>query len=91
VITMEELTTSRTVAIYGGGGLVLIGTVGIGLLEMLLGAPHPGSGEGQIAHEALIPLSVRSSIILLGLLIWAAYGVYRVAAAPPPAEYEDAV
>jgi hypothetical protein len=65
---------------YVGGGLVVIGTVGIGLIEMVAGSPHPVSGEGQIVHEALVPLEIRSYIILLGLLVWGAYAVYKVAA-----------
>ena len=80
---MTQLTTAERIALYGGGGLVLIGTVGIGLLEIVAGAPHPVSGEGQIVHEVLVPITVRSSIILLGLLIWGAYAVTSVAREPP--------
>lgn len=69
------------IALYGGGGLVIVGVVGIGLLEMLLGSPHPVSGEGQIVHEAFVPLAVRSYIVLLGFLTWAVYAVYKTAAA----------
>ncbi|MFB6211814.1 MAG: hypothetical protein ABEI76_09775 [Halobacteriales archaeon] len=79
---MSELTTADRIAMYLGTGLLLIGTVGIGLLEMLLGSPHPVSGEGQIVHEALVPLRIRSYIILLGLLIWGVYAIYKVIAAP---------
>ncbi|SMO78314.1 hypothetical protein [Halorubrum cibi] len=80
---MTQLTTAERIALYGGGGLLLIGTLGIGLLEIVAGAPHPVSGEGQIVHETLVPLSVRSSIMLLGLLIWGAYAVLSVAEEPP--------
>lgn len=82
---MSDLTTADTIALYGGGGLVVLGTLVIGLLEMLGGASHPVDAEGQIAHEAWLPLWLRSSIILLGLLIWAGYAVYRVAATEPRA------
>lgn len=74
---MTELTTADRIAMYLGGGLVLLGVVGIGLLEMLLGAPHPVSGEGQIVHDALVPLVVRSYIILAGLLVWGLTAVYK--------------
>ncbi|MFB6301069.1 MAG: hypothetical protein ABEH65_12505, partial [Halobacteriales archaeon] len=47
-------------------------------LEMLLGSPHPVSGEGQIVHEALVPLAVRSYIILAGLLIWGLTAIYNL-------------
>ncbi|MFC5136162.1 MULTISPECIES: hypothetical protein [Haloferacaceae] len=80
---MTQLTTAERIALYGGGGLLLIGTLGIGLLEILAGAPHPVSGEGQIVHETLVPLTVRSSIMLLGLLLWGAYAATSVAREPP--------
>jgi hypothetical protein len=80
---MSELTTADRIAMYIGGGLVVLGTVGIGLVEMIAGSPHPVSGEGQIVHEALVPLEIRSYIILLGLLIWGLYAVYKVVAIKP--------
>jgi hypothetical protein len=80
---MSEFNTTDKIAAYGGGGLVVLGVFVIGLLEMFLGSTHPVSGEGQIEHEALVPLEVRSGIILLGLLIWAAYAVYKVVATTP--------
>jgi hypothetical protein len=80
---MSEFTTVDRIAAYVGGGLVVLGVVGIGLLEMVAGSPHPVSGEGQIVHEALVPLSVRSYVILLGLAIWAGYAIYKVVATTP--------
>lgn len=80
---MNELTTAEKIGLYGGGGLLLLGTVGIGLLEIVLGAPHPVTGEGQAVHETLISLSVRSYIILLGLLLMAGYAVVNLATKPP--------
>jgi hypothetical protein len=82
---MTQLNTADRIALYVGGGLVLIGVAGIGIIEMIGGAPHPVSGEGQIQHEALVPIEIRSGIILLGLLIWGLYAVYRVVAMPPEA------
>ena len=80
---MTEFDTADMVAAYLGGGLVVLGVVGIGLLEIAAGSPHPVSGEGQIVHEALVPLGIRSSLIILGLLVWAAYAVYKVATTTP--------
>jgi hypothetical protein len=82
---MSELTTADKIAMYVGGGLVVLGTVGIGLVEMIAGSPHPVSGEGQIVHEALVPLEIRSYIILVGLLIWGLYAIYKVVAIKPSA------
>ncbi|WP_336339275.1 hypothetical protein [Haloarcula brevis] len=76
---MSNHTTADRIAMYVGGGLVVLGTVGIGFLEMLLGSPHPVSGEGQIVHDALVPLELRSYIILAGFLVWGVYAIYMVA------------
>jgi hypothetical protein len=80
---MSEFTTIERIGLYGGGAFLLLGTVGMGLLEMALGAPHPVSGDGQIVHETLFSLSIRSYTILLGLLLMAAYGVSNLATKPP--------
>lgn len=80
---MNDFDTPEKIAAYGGGGLMVLGVLVIGLLEMLLGSSHPVTGEGQIVHEALVPIEVRSIIILLGLLIWTGYAVYKVVATTP--------
>ena len=80
---MSELTTIERIGLYGGGALLLLGTVGMGLIEILLGAPHPVSGEGQIVHETLFSLSLRSYTILLGLILMATYGIANLATKPP--------
>jgi len=80
---MSELTTTERIGLYGGGALLLIGTVGMGLLEIVAGAPHPVTGEGQIVHETLLSLSVRSYTILLGLVLLAAYGITNLVTKPP--------
>lgn len=85
-MTMSELTTADKVAMYGGTGLVLLGTFGIGFVEMFLGSTHPVSGEGQIEHDALIPIELRSGIIILGLVIWGVYAIYKFIGDPPHAE-----
>ena len=82
---MTTLTTADKFAMYVGGGLVLLGVVGIGLLEMFLGAPHPVSGDGQIEHEALVPLALRSGIILTGLGVWGLTAIYKLVGRPPNA------
>ena len=81
---MSNLTTADRIGMYVGGGLIVLGVVVIGIVEMALGAPHPVSGEGQIQHEALIPLFVRSSIVLGGLVIWGLTAIYKTIGPAPP-------
>lgn len=83
---MSQHTTADRIAMYIGGGLVVLGTFVIGLLEMILGSSHPVTGEGQIVHEALVPLEIRSYIILAGLVIWGLYAIYKVVGTTPGPE-----
>ena len=80
---MTNLTTPDRIGMYVGGGLVVLGVVVIGIIEMALGAPHPVSGEGQIQHDALIPVAIRSYIILAGFLVWGLTAIYKVIAPRP--------
>ncbi|MEF8812343.1 MAG: hypothetical protein V5A55_00760 [Halovenus sp.] len=80
---MKELTIPDKIAMYVGGGLVVLGTFVIGLVEMVAGSTHPVQSEGQIIHEALVPLDIRSYIILAGLLVWGIYAVYKVVGTTP--------
>jgi len=69
---MSTPTTADKFAMYVGGGLILFGS------------PHAVTGEGQIVHETLVPLEVRSFIILAGLLVWLLYAVFKLTSAHPP-------
>ncbi len=83
---MSKPTTADKLAMYVGGGLILFGAVVIGVVETLFGSPHAVTGEGQIVHEALVPLEIRSGIILAGLLVWMLYAIYKLAGTEPGAE-----
>jgi hypothetical protein len=80
---MANHSTMDRIALYVGGGLVVLGTFVIGLVEMLAGSTHPVTSDGQIVHDALVPLDIRAYIILLGLLIWGIYALYTVLATTP--------
>ncbi len=83
---MSTPTTADKIAMYVGGGLILFGAVVVGVVETLFGSPHAVTGEGQIVHETLVPLEVRSFIILAGLLVWLLYTVYRISGTEPSSE-----
>ena len=77
------LTTGDKIALYGGGGLVVLGTLVIGFIEMIAGSSHPVTGEGQIVHEALVPLAIRSYVILAGLLVLGLTAIYNLTSGEP--------
>jgi hypothetical protein len=80
---MANLTTADRIAMYVGGGLLLVGVFLIGLIEMALGSTHPVTNEGQVPHELLIDPQIRSYIMIAGLLIMGLYAIYRVVATTP--------
>jgi hypothetical protein len=82
---MSELTTADKIGMYVGGGLIVLGVVVIGFLDMVFGAGHPVNSEGAIEHASVIPIDVRATIILLGLLIWGLVALYKFVAGPGPA------
>ena len=86
---MTQLTTVDRYGMYIGGGLIVLGVVVIGLLEMLLGSPHPVSGEGQIVHEALVPLAIRSYIILAGLVVLGLTAIYNLTSGEPVEQTQE--
>lgn len=88
---MNDITTVDKFALYIGGFLVVFGIVGIGLLEVLAGSPHPVTGEGQVVHEALVPITLRSYIILLGFLFWGGAALFRALIRPTTPEEVGAV
>ncbi len=87
---MSDFTTADKIAAYVGGGLIVLGIVGIGLIEIIAGSTHPVTREGQIVHEALIDIQIRSYIIILGLVIWGLYAVYRLVATTPATASHEA-
>jgi len=80
---MAHPTTADKIGMYVGGGLLLLGVFGIGLLEMLFGATHPVSSDGQIQHDALISVELRSTVMIAGVVILGLVALYKVAVGPP--------
>jgi hypothetical protein len=99
--TNTDLDLADKVAMYVGGGLVALGIVVMGLLNVLVGnesalyayevtrngqtttghAISPGlAPEGaQIVSSPLFDPNVRASIVVLGLVVFGLYAVYRAA------------
>lgn len=79
---MSDLSAVDRVAMYVGGGLIVAGVVGVGLLELAVGATAPVTPEGQAVAEALVPATVRAGIVVLGLLVWGLCAVAKAVGSP---------
>lgn len=78
-----ELTTADRIAMLGGGIPIVLGIVVLGLINTLANAPAaPVVEEGTVVATPLIPVDLRVGLVLLGLLVWLAYALYRLGPAP---------
>jgi len=75
--------TIRKAAMALGGGLMVLGTAGLGIVELLAGEPYgaaPLTNEAGavIATPAVDPV-LRTGLVLAGFAVLALYGLYAVA------------
>lgn len=79
----DKLTTADKIAMVVGGGLIMLGTLVMGLFETIIGNPHVMEQTNEagdvIAHTTFDP-NLRAFLIAAGLLVWGLYVVYRLAA-----------
>lgn len=72
-------------------GLMLLGTVGMGLIEILAGAPYspaPITNEaGDVVATPLISPTLRTGLVLAGIAVLGLYAAYTLAT-PLPEEAE---
>lgn len=66
-----------------GGGLMLLGIVVLGFIEILAGAPYgpvPITNEaGNVVASPLFGANIRTGLVLLGLVVLLLWGLYRMA------------
>lgn len=79
-MTTQQLSTVDRIAMLVGGGLIIIGTAVLGFLNVITNSPHMEVVEdGTVVAEPLISPDLRAYIILLGLLVFLLYGLYKLA------------
>jgi len=85
---MTKQTDKAAMAL--GGGLILLGIVGLGLVEMLAGAPYgaaPVLNEaGEVVATPMVDPTIRTGLVLAGLAVLALNGVYKAVTADDPTE-----
>jgi len=66
-----------------GGALILLGVPVLGLFELLDGAPYGAAAvtndAGQVVATPLIDPNIRTGLVILGLLVFLLWGLYRMA------------
>jgi hypothetical protein len=66
------------------GGLMLLGVVVLGIVEILAGKPYNAApltnDAGEVIATPMIDPTLRTGLVLAGLLVLALYGGYRLIA-----------
>ncbi|WP_158854691.1 hypothetical protein [Halorhabdus sp. CUG00001] len=91
----DNMTLADQIAMGLGGGLFLLGTVGIGLLEIIAGNMNPmvvgTNADGEtvnaiseaavesVQNAPVIPPNVRAYLLTFGLVILGVFAIYAFA------------
>lgn len=74
------------------GALITLGVVVLGFVEVLAGRPYGGApltnDAGEVIATPLVDPNVRTGLVILGLVVLAAWGAYRLYTAAPGEEAE---
>jgi hypothetical protein len=87
---MQQPDIIDKVALAFSAGLMLVGIVGLGIVEPLAGKPYgaaPLTNEaGEVVATPAVDPTLRTGLVILGLLVLTLWGLYRVAATEPADE-----
>ncbi|MGB9932267.1 hypothetical protein [Haloarcula amylolytica] len=80
----QHTTVIDKAAMALSGGLMLLGVVVLGIVEILAGKPYGAApltnDAGEIIATPMVDPTLRTGLVLAGLLVLALYGVYRLVA-----------
>lgn len=79
----QHTTVIDKAAMALSGGLMLLGVVVLGIVEILAGKPYSAvpltNDAGEIVATPMIDPTLRTGLVLAGLLVLTLYGLYRLA------------
>ncbi|MCJ0618770.1 hypothetical protein JZX76_04310 [Haloarcula hispanica] len=80
----QHTTVIDKAAMALSGGLMLLGVVVLGIVEILAGKPYSAApltnDAGEIIATPMVDPTLRTGLVLAGLIVLALYGVYRLVA-----------
>ncbi|AEM57042.1 hypothetical protein HISP_07315 [Haloarcula hispanica N601] len=80
----QHTTVIDKAAMALSGGLMLLGVVVLGIVEILAGKPYSAApltnDAGEIIATPMIDPTLRTGLVLAGLLVLALYALYRLVA-----------
>ncbi|MFC7097215.1 hypothetical protein [Halobaculum marinum] len=80
---MTQLDITEKVGLAFGGLTVLVGIVGLGVVEMLAGKPFGAApvtnDAGEVVATPTVDPAIRTGLVILGLVVLFGVGLYRMA------------
>ncbi|KAA9397308.1 hypothetical protein Har1130_07850 [Haloarcula sp. CBA1130] len=80
----QHTTVIDKAAMALSGGLMLLGVVVLGIVEILAGKPYSAApltnDAGEIIATPMVDPTLRTGLVLAGILVLALYGGYRLVA-----------
>ncbi|SHH43540.1 hypothetical protein [Halobaculum gomorrense] len=84
---MKQPDIIDKVAMAFSAALMLVGIVGLGIVEIIAGKPYgaaPLTNEaGEVIATPAVDPTLRTGLVILGLLVLAVWGLYRMASTEP--------
>lgn len=66
-----------------GAGLICLGTIGLGIVELLAGKPYGAApltnDAGAVIATPAVDPALRTGLVLAGLVVLGLYGLYHIA------------
>jgi hypothetical protein len=82
----SNIDTIDRAAMAVSGGLMLLGIVVLGFVEVLVGPPYGAApvtnDAGEVVATPMIDPALRTGLVILGLVVLLVWGLYRYAVAP---------
>jgi len=78
----NQLGTIDRVMIYTSTGLILLGVVVLGIVELLDGAPYTAvktNNAGEVVATGGIDPAIRTGLVMAGIVLLMLYGAYKMA------------
>jgi hypothetical protein len=82
----STIDTIDKAAMALSGGLMLLGIVVLGFVELLDGAPYGAApvtnDAGEVVATPMVDPALRTGLVLMGMAVLLAWGLYRYAVPP---------
>ncbi|MFC7070109.1 hypothetical protein [Halobaculum lipolyticum] len=79
---MTQLDIVEKVAMAFSAGTILVGIVGLGIVEILAGQPYGAApvtnDAGEVVATPAVDPAVRTGLVILGLVVLFGLGLYRM-------------